>query len=187
MSADRMLLLLNPKQRSLDHIPGGYNQIGWEDVAAALGMGNLDPLAYYLGRTKYCQDERAKQTLLNLMTQYAQFLAESNKWRTSTERLIRLCHLACQELIESPICKKCRGTGKVLNITCQYCNSEGYVRKSERSKYLFVGIDKRCWARRWKERYERLYSKVCDAEHRLIKHLSKQLFDNEEEKKSANC
>ncbi|MCX4029566.1 hypothetical protein H0A36_03910 [Endozoicomonas sp. SM1973] len=185
MSAARMILLLNPKQCSLDHIPGGFNRISWEDVAAALAMGNLDSIAYYLGRTKYCHDEQAKAALIALIKEQAQRLASKSQWRATNERLERLSQLACLELVESPICRKCKGIGKILTISCQQCSGIGYLRQSERSKYLYAGIDKRCWARRWKDRYEQLYTDLCDAEHRLIRHLYHQLFDSEEEKQAS--
>ncbi|NYZ65139.1 hypothetical protein H0A36_03900 [Endozoicomonas sp. SM1973] len=44
---------------------------------------------------------------------------------------------------------------------------------------------KRSWARRWKDRYEQLYTDLCDTEHRLIRHLYHQLFDSEEEKQAS--
>lgn len=174
------MLLLNTKSQSWSFTPGssGNRRSGlcWEDVASALSMGNLDKMAYYLARAKYCQDGSSVEKLFYLVQQEATRLAKTHQWGSRGETLTSLAQLACYESLDTMLCKSCAGRGyKTNGKECKSCNGYGRKPMSMRSRYLMAGFDKRNWERRWYSRYEKLYQTLCDAENDALAHLSHQL------------
>ena len=121
MHPAKFLQLLNLKSPSLTRQSAGHNLWQWQDVAAALGMGQLSPLAIELGHAKYCEDDDSCQKLLQLMKEVAQQQAKVNKWRAHKNLLPRLAQLAVYEMLSSQLCKCCRGLG----ITKRGCHLYG--------------------------------------------------------------
>ena len=178
MHPAKFLQLLNLKSPSLTRQSAGHNLWQWQDVAAALGMGQLSPLAIELGHAKYCEDDDSCQKLLQLMKEVAQQQAKVNKWRAHKNLLPRLAQLAVYEMLSSQLCKCCRGLGITKRgVTCTDCKGQGRQPLRAAERYHFAGIDKRNWERRWQSRYEVVYGCLCDAESQLLSHLSWQLND----------
>ncbi|MET4696712.1 hypothetical protein [Endozoicomonas lisbonensis] len=183
MNPKQLMLLLNPKGQSWSPAPRNagkagtvQSQLRWEDVASALGAGQLAPLSYYLVRAKYCQDDSSVEPLLALVLKETSALAKANRWQARKDTLQSLAHLACYESLDTQLCKSCGGRGySQAGKACRVCRGYGRHPMSARARYRMAGIDKRNWERRWLSRYEQLYQALCDAEDCALAHLSHQL------------
>lgn len=176
MHPARYLLLLNIKSPSWHHQGGSHNSLGWEDVAQALGMGNLSPLAHTLGRAKYCEDPDCCQQLLAQVQTLVTGLALKQRWRCRSDVPARLARLATHEAMADTRCSACDGRGvNRRQQSCRYCEGSGREPMKSAERYHYAGIDKRNWERRWQRRYEAIFSLLCDAENQLLGHLAWQL------------
>ena len=180
MNPKQLILLLNPRSQSWSLAPGKGGQhhsgLGWEEVASALSMGNLDKLSYYLTRVKYCGDSSSVRALFQLVLKEVMELAETHQWGARKGTLQSLAQLACYESLDTQLCKSCAGRGySQIGKTCRVCQGYGRRPMSARSRYQLAGVDKRNWERRWFSRYEVLYQKLCEAENDALTHLSRQL------------
>lgn len=177
MSIFEQFSLLGPKtMRWAQTVKHTSASCAWDDLAGALGMGRLQPLAYTLGRAKYCDDLSAKKHLNQLVLHLIQTYALRETWRSSSLIEPRLASLACYEILHVPLCPKCHGSGFItFGVSCNRCHGVGYCTLSSRARYRFIGTDKRNWQRRWHTRYERVFSHLMDAERQLSDHLNQQL------------
>lgn len=175
MSALEYLTFLTPKGIKLCQSGGAQRILKWEDVAAALGMGNLSDEAYLLGRAKYCNDAPATKGLHKIISDKSSKLIAERKWKSKRDVSSDLAQVACLEALSNQHCDDCRGTGVLFDQPCPTCDGHGRVRVSEVSKYNMVKMDKRNWQRRWKDRYEEIYQMLVAAEDELAHHLADQL------------
>jgi hypothetical protein len=174
MSALDYLIFLTPKGVMLTQSGSKQKVLKWEDVAAAMGMGNLSQEAYLLGRAKYCDDAPASKGLHKIMTDKSSQLIASRKWRSARDLSSDLAKVACLEALSNHNCKFCRGTGVTYEQPCEACEGVGRSRVSEASKYNLAKMDKRNWQRRWASRYEEIYQMLVAAEDELSSHLAYQ-------------
>ena len=183
MNPKQLMLLLNPKGQTWSLAPRHSGKAGsipthlsWEDVASALGAGQLAPLSYYLVRVKYCRDDSSVAPLLALVLKETSTLAQANRWQARRGTLESLAQLACYESLDTQLCHSCGGRGYSLaGKACRVCRGYGRHPMSARARYRMAGIDKRNWERRWLSRYEQLYQALCDAENCALAHISYQL------------
>lgn len=175
MSALEYLTFLTPKGIKLYQTGGVQRILKWEDVAAAMGMGNLSDEAYLLGRAKYCNDAPASKGLVKIITDKSARLIHERKWKSKRDVSGSLAQVACLEALSNQHCEDCHGTGVIHDETCPVCNGRGRARVSEASKYNMVKMDKRNWQRRWRDRYEEIYQILVAAEDELAEHLAVQL------------
>ena len=174
MSALEYLTFLTPGGLMLAQSQGNQKILKWEDVAAAMGMGNLSEEAYLLGLAKYCQDLPASKGLQKIMTDKSFKLIASRKWKSARDVSSDLAQVACLEALGNHNCKPCHGTGVIIDEPCQECDGIGRNRVSEASKYTMAKMDKRNWQRRWRVRYEEIYQILVAAEDELANHLAYQ-------------
>lgn len=172
MSALDYLIFLTPKGVMLTNKDSKQKLLKWEDVAAAMGMGNLSEEAYLLGRAKYCDDIKASKSLHKLMTSKSSRLIASRKWKSARDLSADLAKVACLEALANHNCKFCNGTGITYDRPCEACDGVGHTRISEASKYTIAKMDKRNWQRRWRTRYEEIYQMLITAEDELSSHLA---------------
>ncbi|MCJ8268642.1 MAG: hypothetical protein MJK04_04480 [Psychrosphaera sp.] len=175
MSALEYLTFLTPGGLMLAQSQGNQKILKWQDVAAAMGMGNLSQEAYLLGLAKYCQDVPAIKGLQKVMTAKSSKLIASRKWKSTRDVSADLAQVACLEALSNHNCKSCRGTGVLIDEPCANCDGFGRDRVSEASKYTLAKMDKRNWQRRWRTRYEEIYQILVAAEDELANHLAYQL------------
>lgn len=175
MSALEYLTFLSPKGIKLCQEGHVQKILKWEDVAAALGMGDLSDEAYLLGRAKYCHDMPATKGLHKIITDKSSRLIAERKWKSKRDVSSDLAQVACLEALSNEHCEDCHGTGVLFGEPCPSCEGRGRVRVSEASKYHMVKMDKRNWQRRWKDRYEEIYQMLVAAEDELANHLAVQL------------
>ncbi|MGY0216297.1 hypothetical protein ACWJJH_02790 [Endozoicomonadaceae bacterium StTr2] len=170
------LQLLNLRSPSWQRSGAAYKPLQWEDVAAALGMGQLPPIPLALARAKFCDDRHQSKVLLVLMTEQVLKLAEQESWRCRKAVLVKLAQLACHELLSAHHCKQCGGRGITRRgLSCSPCRGKGRIPMTTAARYRFAAIDKRNWDRRWNQRYEQVYNQLCEAENQLLGHLARQL------------
>jgi len=175
MSAIDYMTFLTPTGVMLGHVGGGKRMLSWEDVAAAMGMGNLSQEAYLLGRAKYCNDGAANKDLQAVIAKKSARLIARRKWKSARDMSGDLALVACLEAVANNNCKPCHGTGVLLEETCDNCEGFGRDRIPEASKYNLANMDKRNWQRRWRPRYEEIYQMLVAAEDELAQHLAFQL------------
>lgn len=172
MSALEYLTFLTPSGVTVASNCGHQKILKWQDVAAALGMGNLSEEAYLLGRAKYCDDAPASKNLHQVITRKSSQLIAKRKWKSAKDMSASLAQVACLEALSNHNCKPCRGTGVLLEQMCDNCEGFGRDRISEASKYNMANMDKRNWQRRWRPRYEEIYQMLIAAEDELAQHLA---------------
>lgn len=148
----------------------------WEDIAAALGMGNLPAESYYLGRYFIFNDEHDIQKLEALLAIEVKYLAITQKWQIGKVNLAAIASLICNELMVMSVCHYCGGLGfENSDEDCQPCKGYGWKSYSEREKYQFIGANYQAWHRRWQGRYMQLLNYIGDAAYVLRIHLNHQL------------
>lgn len=175
MSTLEYLTFLTPKGIKICQSGGRQRILKWEDVAAALGMGNLSKEAYLLGRAKYCHDAPASKGLIDIITDRSSRLITQRKWKSKRDVSFDLAKVACLEALSNQNCEYCHGTGIILDNPCEHCGGRGRARVPEASKYAMANMDKRNWQRRWRSRYEEIYQMLVNAEDELAHHLAVQL------------
>ncbi len=178
MNPARYLLLLNPRSPDWQNtgVSTGGNTLRWQDVAHALGAGNLSPLANTLGRARYCEDADCCQRLLAEVQIMVTGLAQQQRWRCRSDVPARLARLATHEILVDNSCSACHGHGvNRRQQICRTCNGDAREPMKAAQRYQYAGIDKRNWERRWQRRYDTIYRQLCDAEHQLLGHLAWQL------------
>ncbi|MBU2705426.1 hypothetical protein KCM76_05515 [Zooshikella marina] len=149
----------------------------WEDIAAALGMGNLPAESYYLGRYFIFNDEQDIQKLEELLTIEIKYLAVMKEWQVGKVNLPAMATLICNELKIMTVCTYCEGLGfESDGEDCQRCKGYGWKSFSEREKYQFIGANYQAWHRRWQGRYMQLLNFIGDAAYVLRMHLNHQLY-----------
>lgn len=175
MSALEFLTALTPQSVKGDITPDEQPRRKWQDVAGALGMGDLSQEAYLLARAKYCHDLSASEVLQQVMTKKCAQLIARRKWKSQRNLAPILARVACFEVLSHQLCPVCRGTGVLYKETCEFCGGIGRERVPEAHKYQMANIDKRNWQRRWRSRYDEIYLMLISAEDELEAHLSAQL------------
>lgn len=183
MTMESLFYILNQNPAPLGHIPGtSRNKMGWQDVSSALGMGKLNRMSSLIARLKYNQDLTAQRELSALLHQQALSIAKQQNWRAKAEVVERLSNLAQYEFLRSDLCDQCKGRKFHENAekTCSFCKGLGRRRLRESDKYRFAAIEKRNWERRWKNRYEYLFTVLSESEQALFNHLDRQLFSGEQ-------
>ncbi len=172
---------LNLKSPSWQRSGAAFQALGWEDIAGALSMGKLSPIATTLARAKFCDDHQQRKLLLVLITEQVLELATKEQWQCRQAMLVKIARLACHELFSAHHCKTCSGRGINLHgLSCRYCHGLGRLPMTAAGRYRFASIDKRNWERRWQSRYERIYRQLCEEENQLLSHLSRQLHSLKE-------
>ena len=176
MSTLEYLAFLTPSGVALGGKAAGSRRIlKWQDVAAAMAMGNLSEEAYLLGLAKYCHDSNATKGLHVVMSKKSSLLIARNKWKSTRDVSADLAMVACLEAVANHNCPPCSGTGVILDEACENCAGIGHNRITEASKYTMAKMDKRNWQRRWRPRYEEIYQLLVAAEDELAQHLAVQL------------
>ena len=149
----------------------------WEDVSAALGMGNLPLESYYLGRYLIFDDTTYKQKLIKLVITEAENLALIGTCQQDHMNLAQLARLVCEELKVMSVCSLCKGLGFIkAGNKCRFCAGYGWKSFSEKEKYQFLKVTKASWYQNWQQYYIRLLNYLGDAAYHLREHLAIHLY-----------
>ena len=130
MNPIRLMAKLTSRGMRLDGGGGGGPvMIGRDDVAGALGMGSLKPVAALVGRATWCDDNQAQLELAGWVQTELHRRCRLNGWKTTyCEGLAQLCVF---ELVYPLRCVQCGGRGR-LWLQVPEKNSEGEVVMAER-------------------------------------------------------
>jgi hypothetical protein len=150
------------------------DKLGWEDVAA--GLAGLKDGPYLLTRLLWCEDATVMQKL------HAVFLAEVTqlalilKWRC-TNKLVRLCDLALEELMQSGHCSTCNGTGVSKVKICSRCSGSGKNKMFDAERALYLGVPKQKWRSRWEQKLYAVEMILCEWMSDSLRLLEYRLFE----------
>ncbi len=183
-SPEQLLAMMTPKGVSFVGGGGGVPALTGLDVAAALGMGRLDRLAYLLVLFKFCGDESVRPDLTILINAEIVSLFESLNWDSpfgdaDTGLLLEnLGQMALADVM-GVRCKKCNGTAYIAAKPCRSCSGSGNHSPSGRQRAARLGLNESNWRRRWSDRYKVIVNKLECAVSRGLYHVIKHVEENQ--------
>ncbi|WP_163834663.1 hypothetical protein [Spartinivicinus ruber] len=175
------MTLLTPKSVKYEGVPGGMPTLTPEDVAAALGMGDLPREAYLLGLLKYTDDKTVLHELDNLVQEFVIKKGIEEGWRepwpNEKKRSLmffkQFARSMINEVVDDNLCKRCNGSGIDCRTShhrkCNCNNGRRAPLKKELAKYC--GINEKCWRERWHTRYTESLKQIHTWRAQLIWHL----------------
>ena len=143
-----LLARLNPKTQSYDSISAGTagTALSSQDIAAALSMAKLRPLADHYARAKYALDERARADLRECLINII-----SRKW--GEQRAEALACLTIKRNIDSNRCSPCNGTGyNRLVKPCKKCGGSGIHIPRDADNARALGVIRQRYSDTWADR-----------------------------------
>lgn len=143
-----LLARLNPKTQSYDSISAGTagTALSSLDIAAALSLAKLRPLAYHYARAKYVLDEQARVDLFKCLVNIVK-----RKW--GDERAPMVAYLTIKRNIDSNRCGKCNGTGyNRLAKPCKKCGGSGIHIATDAENARMLGIARQNYSKTWPAR-----------------------------------
>lgn len=143
-----ILAKLNPAAQKYDTISSGTSGLALSglDIAAALSMAKLRPLAYHYARAKYALDKQARLELFKCLVNVAK-----RNW--GDNRAEMLAYLAITRNIDSNKCRKCNGTGyNSVAKPCRKCEGSGTHISSHTEIAKVMGITQQAYSKTWVER-----------------------------------
>lgn len=148
------------------------------DVAGAAGYGGLASFDFLVGLAKYAQDARARNEVWRrIKSECLRQLADrEHTWPGLAEALT---NLALEEVVDEPVCHKCRGnqTRIILGVrkSCPTCQGTGRRVLSERARADRLNVSKRTWQRRWRSIYDEVVRQVDEAEQLCLRAIGRHL------------
>lgn len=159
-----ILARLNPKSQSFDSMAPGTSgdALSALDVAAALGMAKLRPLAYHYARAKYALDEQSRIELFKCLVNVVK-----RKWGDQRAEIV--AYLAITRNVDSNRCRKCNGTGMNARFkTCRKCQGSGVHIQSDAEISRHLGIARQNYNRDWSARITEMDRIMAQAEAQVI-------------------
>lgn len=201
MNPIRLLAKLTARGLRIDGGVGGGAPvtISAEDVAGALGMGNLSPEAQLVGRAKFCDDNRAQLELAGWVQTRFHRRCKANGWKTDyCEGIAQLCVF---ELVWPYRCPHCNGRGHVWIqqperaggedgeqeaparlvdrlVECGRCKGTGQGRMTVRDRAAVAQITKSRFAETWAARADEMLGEVEGLADQAIRHLWRQFAED---------
>ena len=165
---------------SLWHNP----RIAWEDMAFAIA--GVDEITSKYGRLKYSDEQRYRKPVVKYTRWQIEKLCLEREWDTEPvlrhhpDFLDKLAELAVHEATSSELCRRCKGKGYIstgyMVIDCFNCLGSGVLKRTEKFRARFVGLDLRQWRRTWQGRFRREILGIFDGfEDDLQKALNRRL------------
>ncbi|MCX4025125.1 hypothetical protein H0A36_30130 [Endozoicomonas sp. SM1973] len=158
-----VMALLAHGSINYEGVPGGTPQLTAEDVAGALGMGNLPREAYLLGLLKYAGDKTVLHELDRLVQEYVIRVGVREGWREPWPKekkkslffFLQFSRQMINEVLNENICKTCNGTGiyqhKSVTRKCNCNNGKKELNKSGLAKNCCIAYKN--WHNTWHSRY----------------------------------
>jgi len=164
-----------------------------QDVAGAMGMGNLPAEAELVGRAKFCDDNQAQLSLAGwVQTEFRRRCMRSG-WKTDyCEGLATLCVF---ELVHPMRCRPCGGRGKVWQqepemsddgellrmadrwVDCSACKATGQSVLTVRNRAAIAKISKSRFGETWAARADDMMTTLFTCEEKVLRHLWHQFAD----------
>lgn len=158
----KLIALLSPRAVDLFHIPGGYDHITPDMVAAALAT--VTPEASAFGRIKYAGMESEEPRLRDRTHSIIYRPPYRRTWpKTADFNQVRgVVRIALTEALHSPNCDTCNGRRfamiGALKLTCGTCGGSGRWYSSDEARARSMQINDRQWQTHWR----RLHSTVIE-------------------------
>lgn len=181
MNPVRMLAKLTAQGVKLEGGGGGSVLVSETDVAAAMGMGSLDPFACLVGRAKFADDGQAQQRLVRVVERRFARRCMDRGW--PMQRARGVAELAVFELIWSGTCPHCDGGGwaprpRPTHARCGACRGTGRKVLGVRDRAAIAGIGRTQFADAWQQRVDDLVWDLLEAQQAVISHLWRQFSDD---------
>ena len=183
MSAEMLFAKMTAKGVNLNGTGGGggVGMITGNDVAAALGMGNLPKLAYFIARLKLCVDESVRPQLTLEVNRLIATLFYEHKWKSPFDDNERTAHffgkmgqIAIDEVV-GVRCSTCGGRGKHKGVIHKACHGTGIKNLSAYKISDRVGVNESTWRRTWASRYDeltrQLYGAFWEGYYHALEHM----------------
>lgn len=189
MANVNLMALLSPSSINYNSTPGGTPQLTAEDVAGALGMGNLPREAYLLGLLKYADDKTVLHELDKLVQEYVIKVGVRNKWREpwpsdkkkSLFFFLQFGRQMINEVLKENTCKTCNGTGvyqhKALTRKCNCNDGKKEIAKSKLASNC--GITYQNWHKTWHPRYLECLTQLHKWDQEINYQLLRYLFSKD--------
>ena len=175
---DEVMTLLNAKNQSYEIASSGgaATRLTRMDVAAALGMGDLNPLSALVGRVRHCEDLPAAITLHRVLEERMRPQASPE---LSFEQTRTVVALAMDDFFNEKLCRKCRGRKfNRLGKPCDVCFATGVGRKpSERYYADQAQMTRHPWRTYGQGVLQKVSEMLQRAEAELSKHLRDKWFN----------
>ena len=148
---------LNPKSITSWPAP----RFPWQDMAMVLA--GVDDIVSKYARLKYAgQNIYFRQVWFHV---YREIVDTGWKF-PNTDFPKRLASLALREAVMSDRCPRCNGKGEISTgmkvIECFSCDGSGILRRTEKFRSTFMGMNRNWWNRRWKVRFNREVMAIFD-------------------------
>lgn len=140
-----ILARLNPKHQQYNSISPGTSgdSLTGLDVAAALSMAKLRPLAYHYARAKYALDEQSRIELFRCLVNVVK-----RKWGDQRAEIV--AYLTITRNVDSNRCRKCNGTGMNNKFKpCRKCDGSGMYIATDAETARIMGITRQAYGVRW--------------------------------------
>lgn len=155
-----ILARLNPKHQQYNSISPGTagDSITGLDVAAALSMAKLSPLAEEYARAKYALDEQAREMFHAMIgnvikRRYRQKVGP----RLTDVQAESLAYLIVTRNIDTRRCRKCNGTGYTrTQKECRWCKASGVFVPSDAQNARTINVSAQSYQQCWKQRVQDL-------------------------------
>lgn len=187
MNPVRMMAKLTARGVMLTGGSGGQVLISAEDVAGAMGMGNLPHLAETVARARFCDDNRAQMALHGWVQTWWRRDCIRHGWATDyCEGLATLCVF---DLVYPMHCSGCSGRGSrweqhpvsdavenVLRVgsqwrSCDSCNGTGRRELTVRDRAAIACMGKSQYANVWAVRVNAMMQDLWSLEQKAVRHL----------------
>lgn len=155
-----ILARLNPKHQQYNSISPGTSgdSITGLDVAAALSMAKLSPLAEEYARAKYALDEQAREIFQAMMTNVIKRrYRQKSGPRLTDAQAESLAYLIVTRNVDTKRCRKCNGTGYTrTQKQCRACKGSGIYTPSDAQNARVLSVSAQSYQQCWKQRVQDL-------------------------------
>ena len=153
----------------------------WEDMCFALA--GMDEIVSKYARLKYVGEERYYGDVWRYVYYEVLKTAKDQGWpqfRKGPNFPVRLAELAVRESTMSELCRKCNGKGYIATgytrIDCFSCDGSGALKRTEKFRARFMGMNVSKWRNIWRDRFRRDVLGVLDVfEFEIGRQLGKRL------------
>ena len=119
-------------------------------------LGGVDEMTSRYCRLKYVGEEGHERKLWEYV--YNEIMKYGWKFRDDNFT-VRLAELALREATMSDLCRKCNGKGFISTgyktIDCFSCLGSGVLRRTDKFRARFMGVNSPSWKSLWRDRFRR--------------------------------
>jgi hypothetical protein len=175
-----ILARLNPKHQQYDSVsPGtGGDAVTGLDVAAALSMAKLTPLAEEYARARYALDEQAREMLHAMLANIIKRRYRQTSGPKITDpQAESLAYLVITRNVDTRRCRKCNGTGyNREQKECRTCRGSGVYTASAAQNARVIGVSPQAYGQSWAKRVADMDTLVAELDRQVKSGVRRALF-----------